>query len=261
MLRFRDVGSAQREQALVSISDPVGQSIELRYDERARLRELRDSAGRSLQFVHDDAGRIIELSAPHPDRDQERIVMLRYRYDALGNLSEVSDALGQTASFMYRGHLLSKETDRNGLSFYFSYDAEDETAKCLRTWGDAGIYDHRLAYDTERGITTVTNSLGWKTQYEHRAGLVTRSIDAHGGITRSEYDDDDRLLEHVDAVGNVTAALQLRRAQQPAHGDPTGRRAVADDVRRPRSVDRGARRRPRTAGSSATTSSADCCSA
>jgi RHS repeat-associated protein len=224
LLRFRDVGRANREHALVSISDPVGRSIELRYDEHARLHELRDSAGRSLQFVHDDAGRIVELNAPHPDRYQERVVMLRYRYDALGNLSEVSDALGQTASFMYRGHLLSKETDRNGLSFYFSYDAEDETAKCVRTWGDAGIYDHRLAYDAERGITTVTNSLGFKTQHEHHAGLVTRTIDAHGGITRSDYDDEDRLLEHVDAVGNVTRYTYDERSNLLTVTQPDGAR-------------------------------------
>jgi hypothetical protein len=30
--------------------------------------------------------------------------------------------------------------NRNGLSFYFEYDGNDDQARCVRTWGDDGIY-------------------------------------------------------------------------------------------------------------------------
>jgi YD repeat-containing protein len=203
-LHFRDVGRASGEYVLTSIEDSVGHAIILRYDDRARITELEDSAGRTLRFVHDAADRISEIQAPHPERHAEHVLVLRYDYDDHGNLSEVRDALGQRTTYTYRHHLLRKETDRNGLSFYFEYDADDENAKCTRTWGDGGIYDHKLSYDDTRGITTVTNSLGHKTQHEHRDGLVIRSVDAHGGITLSEYDQDDRLLSQTDPLGQVT---------------------------------------------------------
>lgn len=204
LLHFRDVGRDDREYALTAIAHPAGHHIVLRHDARGRLTELEDSAGRVLRFVSDDHGRIREIHAPHPDTREQHVLMLRYAYDERGNLSEVRDALGHSATFAYRGHLLSKETDRNGLSFYFEYDAANEHARCTRTWGDGGIYDHKLSYDVARGITTVTNSLGYKTQHEHRDGLVVRTLDANGGISRSEYDEDDRLLARTDQLGHVT---------------------------------------------------------
>ncbi|RYY18631.1 MAG: hypothetical protein EOO36_07710 [Cytophagaceae bacterium] len=50
------------------------------------------------------------------------------------------------------------------------------SARCTRTWGDEGIYDHKLVYDLDARRTVVTNSLGYATTYvgsEH--GLIARS--------------------------------------------------------------------------------------
>ena len=59
---------------------------------------------------------------------------------------------------------MMRETNRNGLSFYFAYDGFGEDAYCVRTWGDGGIYDHLIDYD--KGVqTVVTNSLGFTTIY------------------------------------------------------------------------------------------------
>jgi RHS repeat-associated protein len=204
LLHFRDVGREDREYALTGITHPAGHHILLRHDDRGRTVEIEDSADRVMRFVHDDQGRIVEIHAPHPEHRGQHVLMVSYAYDERGNLSEVRDALGHSAIFEYRGHLLKKETDRNGLSFYFEYDAPDEHARCVHTWGDGAIYDHRLSYDTARGITTVTNSLGYKTQHEHRDGLVLRTIDAHGGVSTCEYDEDDRLLARIDQLGHVT---------------------------------------------------------
>ena len=70
----------------------------------------------------------------------------RFAYDADGDLIEATDALGHRFRYEYETHLLTRETDRNGLSFYFAYDGWDSEAYCVRTWGDGGIYDHVLDY-------------------------------------------------------------------------------------------------------------------
>lgn len=204
LMHFRDVGRDSAEYVLTSIEDPVGHNIVLRYDERGLLTELVDSADRTLGFVYDSQHRICELWTPHPDRPAERVCMARYSYDDRGNLLSVQDALGHPFTYRYRRHLLTQETNRGGLCFYFEYDAETEAARCTRTWGDDGIYDHKLSYDEDNSLTTVTNSLGYKTQHQHQDGLVTRTVDAHGGITLYEYSENDWLLSQTDPLGQAT---------------------------------------------------------
>ena len=81
-----------------------------------------------------------------------------------------------------------QETLRNRLSFYFEYAGQGPEARCVHTWGDEGIYDHKLVYDLEAKRTVVTNSLGYATTYlGNENGLVEQVQDARGGVMRTEY--------------------------------------------------------------------------
>jgi len=212
--RFRELRSSARarprserfdtrEHVLTGIHDASGRGMTFGYDERGRLTDIVDSCGRLLQLGYDKHGRISTLTAPHPDEEDQRFVVMQYSYDASGNLVQTVDALGQPATYGYDRHLLAKETDRNGLSFYFKYDRPDEHGKCLRTWGDGWIYDHKLTYDEEQNLTVVENSLGYKTQYFHDGALVTKLVDAHGGVTEYEYNEHFQLGKKTDALGNA----------------------------------------------------------
>jgi len=203
--RYAPVSNGQPEAlvtyALTDVVSRAGHRVSLSYDDRGRLVELVDSGGRSVRFEHDERGQITAMTAPHPDRPGERFPVARYGYDELGNLVSMTDALGRVFRYAYLGRLLVAETDRTGLSFYFEYDGTDEHARCVRTWGDGGIYDHRLRY--EPGLTTVVNSLGHATRHEHEGGLVVRRVDALGGqwLTRFEY---HQPVEQTDPLGRVT---------------------------------------------------------
>ena len=45
-----------------------------------------------------------------------------------------------------------KETNKNGLSFYFEFDWYDPDGMCVRTWGDGGIYDRKITYDEAQAL-------------------------------------------------------------------------------------------------------------
>jgi RHS repeat-associated protein len=199
--RFVPCRAGSAEHRLEQITDPFGHSLRFHYDAQGRLHTAIDSSGRVLEFTHDSAGRITSVVAPHPTLPGQRIYAIRYGYDGYGNLAETYDALGQPQRYVYQGQLLVRETNKNGLSFYFAWDKFDDTARCVRTWGDGGIYDHKLTYDTDLGITVVEDSLGHKTTYVHDGAMVHEVIDALGNKQTTAYDQDYLVVEETDALG------------------------------------------------------------
>ncbi len=194
-----------RDTRLAAIEDHNGFLIRFHHDRRGRLEQIVDSGSREWDMVYDaETGRLEQVHGPHPSEADQRVVFAKFAYDAWGNLAEVRDARGAPQKFVYKRHLLVQETNRNGLSFYFAWDGRDETARCVRTWGDSGIYDHKLTYDPARKLTTVENSLGFKTQYQHDGAMVTRVVDAFGNKRLTEYDADHRVTAEIDVLGQRT---------------------------------------------------------
>ena len=174
------------------------------YDKAGRLEWVQDACGRILHLERDDEGRFTELKLPLPS-GQGWYVHRRYTYDADGDLVQVTDPLNHTWRFEYFTHLLVRETDRTGLSFYFEYDGLGQDAWCTRTWGDGGIYDHKIAYDKKNKITFVTNSLGTTTQYHMNViGQVVKVVNPLGGESCYEYDPHTlQKTAEVDPLGNT----------------------------------------------------------
>ncbi|MCA9652322.1 MAG: hypothetical protein KC501_20580 [Myxococcales bacterium] len=196
----RDRGLAR----LTRIRDRAGHAVVLRYDERARLTEVVDSGGRVVRLEHGQTGRLRRISLPSTERPGWR-PHVRFAYSDDGDLVETTDALGQTIHFEYEEHALVKETDRNGLSFHFEYQGQGSYARCIRTWGDGGIHDHRITYDVGGRRTIVEDSLGCGTVYEWGPhGVVSKIIDARGGSTRFEHDELLRRTATVDPLGHET---------------------------------------------------------
>ncbi|WP_437636838.1 DUF6531 domain-containing protein [Sorangium sp. So ce854] len=200
----------------------TGHEISLHHDARGHLEWARDAGGRVVRFAHDGAGRLVEISLPHPTQEGW-VPHTRYVYSAEGDLVEVVDPLGNRARYEYAGHLLVRETDRTGLSFYFGYDGAGPDARCIRTWGDGGIYDHELHYDKANRVTFVTNSLDATTTYEmNAANAVVKVVDPLGGETRYAYDDDLRKTAEIDPLGNETRYAYDARGNRTRIDKPGG---------------------------------------
>ena len=199
-----------------------GHEIVLSYDQRGNLSWVRDSGGRVVGFEHDAANRLVSVRLPHPQQDAF-VEHIRYFYDSDGDLVKVTDALGASWTFAYQRHLMVRETDRNGLSFYFAYDGWGSGAYCVRTWGDGGIYDHVIDY-AKGSLTVVTNSLGYKTAYKlNPIGMVVEVVDARGASTKYEYD--DRTLKKVketNPLGGETTLEYDDRSNIVSVTDSTG---------------------------------------
>lgn len=222
--QFEPVTGDVARHALVRISDRAGHALTLRHDGDGRLARVVDSAGRHLRFEHDARGRLLAVRVRRGPRDDAAWDDLaRYAYDDEGRLAAAIDPRGQRRSYAYRRGVLVRETNRNGLSFHFEYDWDDPDGWCVRTWGDGGIYDHKILYDKHRHTTVVEDSLGGRTQYYGDAsGLVLRTVDALGGEHRYTWSEDCQKLAEVDPVGARTTWAYDARGNRTLQRDAFG---------------------------------------
>ena len=206
---------------LESVTDCNGLGIRFDYTKEGLLRSITDSAGRRLRVEHDTrSGRILEICGPHPEDPEKEITLASYEYDADGNMTLQRNAAGDVMTYEYAGRLIVKETWRNGLAWYFEYDGTGVGSRCVHTWGDGGIYDHRLTF--REGVTEVLDSHGELTVYHHRGGLVWKKVDANGGEHLWRYDDSRRLLAQTDPLGNSTLYRYDRWGNCTDSSDPCG---------------------------------------
>ena len=65
--------------------------------------------------------------------------------------------------------LLTKEVWRTGLTWHFVYDGKEMGARCVHTWGDKDLYNHRLNFLDGK---TIKRWARVKENYNRRAAPV-----------------------------------------------------------------------------------------
>ena len=184
----RDRGFAR----LTQIIRPDQPLTDLAYDDHGRLQAVRVDGRTMFTLRYDRSDRIESFGDG----------TTRYEYSPNGDLVRASDPMGNARTYEYVGHLLVRETNRRGGSFYYGYDGHGAAARCIRSWGSHGRWHRVLSY--EGRMTVVTDSLGRRTTYEKDAlGLVLRVVDPLGHATTYAYDDALRLTRVVHPDGTA----------------------------------------------------------
>jgi RHS repeat-associated protein len=217
---FEPVEGAHVTHPLVKITDRCDNAVELRYQD-GRLALVIDSIGRRLAF-DTQGGRVRRVRLLGGEGDWRELVT--YDYDAEGRLAAAGDPKRNALRYAYKKGVMVKETNRNGLSFYFEFDWYDPDGSCVRTWGDGGIYDRRITYDEVKHFTTVDDSRGGRTHYwGNAAGLVDRMLDPMGIETRYEWHPRQyQKTAEVDGLGNRTEWAYDERGNRILERDAAG---------------------------------------
>ncbi|GLY89844.1 DUF6531 domain-containing protein [Actinoallomurus iriomotensis] len=185
---------------LTSIADRNGHRIELVHDDDGLLSEVRHSGGYRIAVAM-DGGRVaaLRLITGHADGP----LLVRYRYDDAGRLSEVINSSGAPLRFTYDdAGRLAGWVDRNGFWYRYAYD---ERGRAVRAEGSDGLLNVTLGYAEDGSTTTVTDSLGHPTTFHfNESRQVVAEVDPLGRRTVSEWDDQDRLVARTDPLGRTT---------------------------------------------------------
>ncbi len=227
--RFTPFNGRQDQQLLTSLTHITsGLGIQFFYDDQARLTRILDSGQRQIHLTYTSDNRIHKIFLPEQEpnvtRDHTKPTLycaLEHHYQN-GLLVRVDDALGQPLQYHYRNRLLTKETFRTGLNFFFEYDRLDHTARCLRTWGDDGLYYRDIRYDLDNNITYVTDSRNNVITYHHDGVVPHKIIDPLGNITQIEYNEHAQIVREVNPLGNATLYAYDERGNQIQVTRPDG---------------------------------------
>jgi RHS repeat-associated protein len=187
--------------ALASISDPNGNHITFEYEADGSLARISHSGDHRLGVENVD-GRITALwhESSESAEGSARTVLMRYGYDAAGNLVEVTDPSGRPLRFDYdtEGRIVGW-VDRNGDWYRYTYD---EHGRCVRTRGVDGCLDATFAYHDER--TVHTDSLGHQTVFRlNELRQIVAETDPLGNASTHRWDHYDRLLAETDPLGRT----------------------------------------------------------
>ncbi|MFF1636581.1 DUF6531 domain-containing protein [Streptomyces sp. NPDC058246] len=214
---------------LQAIVDRNGQRITVRYADDGTPTEVAHSGGYRIAVVrHPDQPRIAALrllDPEHPHAEGTRLVSYGYSED--GHLSEVTNSSGLPMRFGYDevGRITSW-TDRNDTSYAYTYD---ERGRAVSTEGSDGFLSGTFAYDDSTRTTTVTDSLGNKSRYEHNEALrLVRETDPLGFTTHQEWDADHQLTTVTDPLGHTTRFSYDENGRVVSVVRPDGPEATAE---------------------------------
>ncbi|MFI7275725.1 DUF6531 domain-containing protein [Streptomyces sp. NPDC049879] len=223
-LHFAPVpGCLGGELPLVAVTDRNGNRITLAYDTHGRPESIEHSGGIRIEVTTED-NRVTALRlASAPDRP----VLMRYRYDAQGDLSGVVNSTGKALRFTYDSHhRLVRWEDRNGFFYAYTYDA---AGRCVFTTGSDRALEYRYVYEPEEYRTTAQSAQGAVTVYRFDdAYRLVSETDPLGHTVRREYDRFDRALSVTDALGRTTRYAYDDAGHVTAVHRPDGSRISAE---------------------------------
>lgn len=165
-----------------------------------RLVKVTSPSGRELRFSYDDTGRITRAEVWARGGPW---TAAHYKYDAEGDLVQVTGAAGDVWRYAYDGaHRLVQKTLPTGLSFHYRYD--DTTGRCIHAFGDGGLHEGRFEYDAAKGTTVMTGNPGARSYQWDSRGVVTamRALDG-SRFEEVEYDADLHITRVTDEHGEA----------------------------------------------------------
>lgn len=200
------------DNAVRSLTDPLGNRIELTYDDKGRLLTLKDPKGEVITQTFDDKGRLLSVA-------DSAGPLGAWTYDGRGNLLSSTDAEGKTRTFEVDalGRRV-KETDPLGHVVAYTYDGNGKPLTRTET----------------RTTPSGPETLVWRFEYD-KAGRLVKSIDPDGLFTTVVYDASGSVTEVIDRAGKSTKHTYdpLGRRVKTTFPDGTAEEIVPDPEGQP----------------------------
>ncbi len=231
---------------LARLEDENGNYVALRYRSGFEIQNIADSTGRLLELTYAPsarasvgaahaAHRIAQIAIAVPAPGETPGVLVRYEYNAQGQLAAVINAEGVTSrAFTYNEvGLMSQHRTPSGLTSHYEWTQFDDHPRVVRQWNDAG-QDYHFEYrkldnpQPESGLTAggtrVIDQLGRRYEWRWDTGYnILLGVDPLSQCFEQQWNEQRQLLSVTDANGNTTTYSYDPHGNLAAETDPLGR--------------------------------------
>ncbi len=202
------------------ITQPGGAFTAFTYDAAHRLTDIADNAGNTVHYTLDNAGNRLKEDTQDASGTLKRT--LSRVYNQLGQLATQATASGNATGFGYDANgNTTKVTDALGHITQNDYDPLDRLAHTLQDVGGIAAQT-TFAYDALDHVTQVADPKGLDTTYAYNGlGDLTTLTSPDTGTTTYTYDSAGNRATQTDARG-VTATYShdaLNRLTSVAYPD------------------------------------------
>ncbi|MBU2870498.1 RHS repeat-associated core domain-containing protein [Colwellia sp. E2M01] len=229
-------GKKQKQQTHVwlldNISNHLGQSITLHYDDQQRLVRLSNSPKRGIALQYNQQNNVTKIAAYRLDENNKKVLqsplLAHYQYNDAQAMVSATNSEQNTEHYLYRQDLLlARRTRASGFSHHFLWQGEGAKGQCIEQWGDNDTYHYRFTFQnkaaTNEKISTSTDSFGHTERFVHNAqGLLTEYTNNNGDTTVTDYDDLGRKVKVTDPQGGSTAFDYNEQGQLCSQTDALG---------------------------------------
>ncbi len=199
--------------------------IRFLYNKSQQLVQAEGNWGKSFVFQRNAQQRISSVSLANTVTGNHKI-LVAYEYDEYGDLIAEKNSLGFGERYQYENHLITKRTLKTGFSFYFEWDGEDHRARCIRNYGDKGVYECLFEWDPDNSQSQVTDSRGFTESFVYNEyGQIVRHVDNEGGEHRYSYQN-GRKQTYQNPLGHVTQYTFDQDHNPAGMVDPLGNRVT-----------------------------------
>ncbi|MBC2717662.1 MAG: PASTA domain-containing protein, partial [Desulfobacteraceae bacterium] len=211
-------------------TNPLGITSAWTYDESGNMLTETDPLGNTTTYTYNERNDVLTQTDPNGN-------IIANVYDAQGNLLEKTDALGNVTAYTHdtKGNVLT-ETDALGNVTTFEYNFYGHRTKEIAPSGKVTEWSFdRYGNELSESVTRTTETgetvtMTTTNEYDIRHRL-TRTVDAMGNETRTEYNYLDKESVVIDKNGACTEFEYDVNANQTAirYADGTSMETVYDE--------------------------------
>ncbi|HAW91787.1 MAG: type IV secretion protein Rhs [Rheinheimera sp.] len=222
-----DDQAGRKRWLLHQVMDSLGRYLQLYYNRQSRLSRIDYTRKKGIELHYNAAGllsRIEAVSLSEQGAKGTELLLAQYQYNDEKELIGATNSGDETEKYQYSQHLLTVRQRASGFCHYFSWQGNGPAARCVRNWGDNGIYDYRFSYDDSNHSASSIDGNGHCWQYFHnernllikkvapdgatwqyswnKQGKKTSETLPDGSQTRFYYNENSQLvtLEQADAA-------------------------------------------------------------